>query len=170
MFKKARVIQMKGEYDPEYYKERVRRNEVFLGNDRAQMAFSQEKISNSVVGVAGQGGLGGGVAMLLARLGVRHLKICDPDSFETSNINRQLGAAPLVAACAHFLIIKSFELADASTLAPFTYSEVIAATILGFLVFGDAPDLWTYIGLSIIIASAIGLLIVKQPDKAPSHA
>jgi molybdopterin/thiamine biosynthesis adenylyltransferase len=58
------------------------------------MAFSQEKISNSVVGVAGQGGLGGGVAMLLARLGVRHLKICDPDSFETSNINRQLGAAP----------------------------------------------------------------------------
>jgi drug/metabolite transporter (DMT)-like permease len=81
-----------------------------------------------------------------------------------------LAAIGLVAACAHFLIIKSFELADASTLAPFTYSEVIAATILGFLVFGDAPDLWTYIGLSIIIASAIGLLIVKQPDKAPSHA
>jgi drug/metabolite transporter (DMT)-like permease len=75
-----------------------------------------------------------------------------------------LVAIGLIAACAHFLIIRAFEVADASTLAPFTYSEVIMATILGFLVFGDSPDLWTYVGLAIIIVSAIGLLLVKAPE------
>jgi len=94
MYKKPRVIKIEGAYDDAVYWERVKRNEVFLGLDRLQMRSSQEKISSSVVGVAGQGGLGGAVAMLLARLGVRHIKICDPDSFELSNINRQLGATP----------------------------------------------------------------------------
>lgn len=94
MFKKARKILIKGDYDDELYWERVKRNEVFLGLDADQMRLSQEKLSGAVVGVAGQGGLGGAVAMLLARLGVRHLKIGDPDSFELSNINRQLGATP----------------------------------------------------------------------------
>lgn len=94
MFKKARIIRMEGNYNEADYLERVKRNEVFLGLDREQMARSQQKISDSVVGVAGSGGLGGAVALLLARLGVRHVKVCDPDSFELSNINRQLGATP----------------------------------------------------------------------------
>ena len=81
-------------YDPAFYRERVNRNEVFLGPDRAQMQASQDKISNAVVGVAGQGALGGNVAMIMARLGVRHLKIADHDDFDISNINRQLGATP----------------------------------------------------------------------------
>ena len=94
MLKKARVITLKGVYDEDSYWERVKRNEVFLGLDPEQMRLSQEKLSNAVVGIAGQGGLGGAVAMIFARLGVRHLKIADPDSFELSNINRQLGATP----------------------------------------------------------------------------
>lgn len=81
-----------GIYDDDIYWERVKRSEVFLGLDRAHMRASQEKIAAATVGVAGLGGVGGGVAMLLARLGVRHLKITDPDEFDTSNINRQLGA------------------------------------------------------------------------------
>ncbi|MGV8894365.1 MAG: ThiF family adenylyltransferase [Burkholderiaceae bacterium] len=57
-----------------------------------QQAENQEKLSNAVVGVAGVGGIGGAVAVGLARLGVRHIKVADPDSFEITNINRQLGA------------------------------------------------------------------------------
>ncbi len=94
MFKKARIVRTEGIDNEADYFERVKRNEVFLGLDREQMALSQQKISNSVVGVAGAGGLGGAVALLLARLGVRHIKVGDPDSFELSNINRQLGATP----------------------------------------------------------------------------
>lgn len=89
-----KTIRIDGVFDEKTYQERVQRNEAFLGVDRAQMRASQEKLSNAVVGIAGQGGVGGGVALLLARLGVRHLKIADPDSFDISNINRQTGATP----------------------------------------------------------------------------
>ena len=41
--------------------------------------------------MGGAGGLGGYLAVQLARVGVKHIKIGDPDHFEESNINRQLG-------------------------------------------------------------------------------
>lgn len=53
----------------------------------------QKKISNVVIGIAGCGGIGGAVAERLVRLGVRHIKIADPDYFDLSNINRQYGAS-----------------------------------------------------------------------------
>lgn len=60
-----------------------------------------------------------------------------------------------VAAAGHFLIIKSFEYAEASLLAPLGYSEIISATAVGYLVFGDFPDEWTWAGVAVIIASGI---------------
>ncbi len=62
-----------------------------------------------------------------------------------------------IAAVAHLLIIKAFERADASTLAPFTYSEVIGAAILGYVVFGDAPDMVASAGLGVIVLSAVAV-------------
>ena len=76
----------------------------------------------------------------------------------------QLMATGCVAAIAHFLIIKAFERAEASVLAPFTYAEVITATILGILVFGDVPDLWAYAGLAIIMLSAIAV-VPREPRR-----
>ncbi len=40
--------------------------------------------------IAGLGGLGGGVCEMLARVGVGHLTVIDGDSFDASNLNRQL--------------------------------------------------------------------------------
>ena len=53
-------------------------------------AEDQARLLSSTAAVIGAGGLGGGVALLLARIGVGHLIICDGDSFEESNLNRQL--------------------------------------------------------------------------------
>ncbi|CCK80644.1 HesA/MoeB/ThiF family protein [Desulfobacula toluolica] len=50
----------------------------------------QTKLGNSKVVVIGLGGLGGGVCEMLARVGVGHLTLIDGDSFEVSNLNRQL--------------------------------------------------------------------------------
>jgi drug/metabolite transporter (DMT)-like permease len=60
-----------------------------------------------------------------------------------------------VAAAGHFLIIKSFEYAEASLLAPLGYSEIISAAAVGYLAFGDFPDEWTWAGVAVIIASGI---------------
>ncbi len=95
--KKPRIIQYDGNKDSDFYNQRTLRNGCFLGVDATQQAASQEKLANSVVGIAGAGGLGSNLAVQLARMGVRHIKIGDPDHFEASNINRQLGAgAPTI--------------------------------------------------------------------------
>jgi molybdopterin/thiamine biosynthesis adenylyltransferase len=90
--KKARIIRLDGNNDEKFYSKRVVRNSCFLGVDEEQQKQSQDRLANAVVGVAGAGGLGSYLAEQLARVGVRHIKIADPDHFEESNINRQNGA------------------------------------------------------------------------------
>ena len=61
----------------------------------------------------------------------------------------------LLAACGHFSIVKAFELAPASRIAPFGYVEIVAATALGYFVFGDFPDAWAFVGIGIIVAAGV---------------
>ncbi len=56
------------------------------------------------------------------------------------------------------LLIKAYGLADASLLAPFAYTQIVWATSIGFLVFGDLPNTTTIIGVTVIILS--GLLLI----------
>ena len=58
-------------------------------------------------------------------------------------------------AIGHFMLVKAFHLAEASVLAPFTYVQVIAAIIWGFLVFGDVPGVWTFGGAGVVIVSGL---------------
>lgn len=76
----------------------------------------------------------------------------------------------LLAACGHFLIVKAFELAPASRIAPFGYVEIVAATTLGYVVFGDFPDAWAFVGIGIIIAAGIlvSYRVPTEPREAPT--
>jgi drug/metabolite transporter (DMT)-like permease len=60
-----------------------------------------------------------------------------------------------LGASGHFLLIKALQLAPASTLQPFSYTILIWATLVGFVVFGNLPDLVTVAGALIITASGI---------------
>jgi len=59
-----------------------------------------------------------------------------------------------------FCMIKAFEAAPATTVAPFLYSTLIWATVSGFVFFDDLPDAWTVVGAAIIAFS--GLYIARQ--------
>jgi tRNA threonylcarbamoyladenosine dehydratase len=62
---------------------------------RSELLFTPEefhRLKNAVVGVAGIGGGGCIATEMLARLGVGHLRLADPDCFDPSNLNRQLFA------------------------------------------------------------------------------
>jgi drug/metabolite transporter (DMT)-like permease len=52
-------------------------------------------------------------------------------------------------------MIRAFSQAPASLLAPFAYAQLIWATVIGLLWFGDFPDFWTLLGAVIITASGI---------------
>ena len=79
-------------FDEIMYWERVNRNLGWLGNNEEEQRERQQKLKNVVIGIAGTGGIGGAVAERLVRMGVKNLKVADPDTCELSNINRQLGA------------------------------------------------------------------------------
>ncbi len=59
------------------------------------------------------------------------------------------------AATSFVLIAEAFRRAEAGTLAPFQYLEIIGATAAGYLVFGEFPDAWTWIGVAIIFGSGV---------------
>ena len=74
-------------------------------------------------------------------------------------------ALGLLAAIGHYLIIKSFEYAQASVLAPYGYTEIITASLIGYFAFGDFPDYYTWIGISIIITSGIYISVRERHIK-----
>ena len=55
----------------------------------------------------------------------------------------------------HLILIQALRIAPASLIAPFTYSQIIWALILGYLVFGDVPDGWMLAGCAVIIGSGL---------------
>jgi len=64
-------------------------------------------------------------------------------------------AMGLLGAAGHFLVAKAFMYGPAAVLSPFNYAQLIGATALGYLVFGNFPDLWTWVGAAVIVASGL---------------
>ena len=54
-----------------------------------------------------------------------------------------------------YFVTKSLEQAPASVVSPYLYGELLIAAILGFAIFGDFPDLWTWVGAGVIAASGV---------------
>ena len=50
---------------------------------------------------------------------------------------------------------EAYEHAEASFVSPFDYGQLLGATVVGYLVFAEFPDLWTWVGAAIIIVSGI---------------
>ena len=54
-----------------------------------------------------------------------------------------------------WIVVLAFRYADASVLAPFSYTQLLWVSILGFLVFGEVPDAWTIVGAAVIVGSGL---------------
>lgn len=68
----------------------------------------------------------------------------------------------LFGIASHLMIVMAFAKAPASVLAPFQYVEIVSATILGYFIFGEFPDLTKWIGISIIIGSGAYIFYREQ--------
>jgi drug/metabolite transporter (DMT)-like permease len=62
-----------------------------------------------------------------------------------------------LAVLGHLAMTKALGLADAGVVLPMDYSRLLWAAALGFLVFAEVPDLWTWVGGVLIVASTVCL-------------
>jgi drug/metabolite transporter (DMT)-like permease len=69
-----------------------------------------------------------------------------------------LAAAALLVVIGYQFIIMAMRVGDISFIAPFRYTALLWAILLGFLVFGDVPDLAMIVGAAIIVASGLYML------------
>ena len=64
-----------------------------------------------------------------------------------------LAGVGLVGVTAHALFLKAFRTGEASFIAPFDYTKLVFALLIGFLLFDEVPDAWTLGGAAVIVAS-----------------
>jgi len=59
----------------------------------------------------------------------------------------------LLATLGHLAMTGAFKASDATVVLPVDYTRLLWATVIGYLAFGEIPDIWTWIGGTIIFAS-----------------
>ena len=74
-----------------------------------------------------------------------------------------LPALGVFGAMGHWCMIKAYSYADAATLAPFMYAQLLVATFYGWLIYDDLPDGFTLLGMMVILAS--GLYVLNKSRK-----
>jgi drug/metabolite transporter (DMT)-like permease len=71
----------------------------------------------------------------------------------------------LTATMSHLMISGALRFAPAATIAPLQYLEIVTASILGYLIFADLPDVQTLLGIAIIMASGIFVILRERRDQ-----
>lgn len=73
-----------------------------------------------------------------------------------------LGVAAAFLSCGYFLLVACMRAGEVSVTAPFRYSAVLFATLLGFIVWGETPTAWAWLGIGMLIASGLYMLHAEQ--------
>ena len=92
-----------------------------------------------------------GVLIVGSLMEVQFLAVVLPDQYEWA----LLAVLALIATAGHILIALAASRMGAAQIAPFQYLEIIGATALGFIFFGEFPDQTAWIGIFIIISSGL---------------
>lgn len=72
------------------------------------------------------------------------------------------------AGLGEYLIIRALEIAHAVLLAPMQYSLIVFSSLWGYIAFSQLPDIWTWIGTSVIVFS--GLYVIYRESAARQRA
>jgi drug/metabolite transporter (DMT)-like permease len=76
----------------------------------------------------------------------------------TLRAGAEIAGAAVFLIAGYILAIKVMRVGEIGVVAPFRYTSLLFAIILGWLLFGTLPDGWTLIGGAIVVASGIYML------------
>lgn len=65
-------------------------------------------------------------------------------------------------------ITASVRLGDVSVVLPFRYTRLVFAIAIGMVVFGERPDLWTWVGAVLVVGSGLYTLYREMKVSAPA--
>ena len=71
-------------------------------------------------------------------------------------------ALGLLAMTAHMLLTMALKYSSAATLAPFTYAQIIFAGVVGYIAFGQLPDIYSIFGVLIISCSGLAVAYLQH--------
>ena len=151
-------------------------------------SFSNSDLFPAIVGFLG--GMGAGLAYACVRyLGNHKVKgplivacfsafsclltlpfmIMSYEPMSTKQLLCLLGAGA-AAAGGQFTITAAYSYAPAREISVYDYSQLIFTTTLGFFLFGDIPDGWSFLGYFIIIAMAVIVFLYNNVWHDPERA
>jgi drug/metabolite transporter (DMT)-like permease len=76
--------------------------------------------------------------------------------------------AALFVAAGFYLIVASMRQGEMSVIGPFRYTGLLVALVLGFVIWGDAPNLLAWIGIALMIASGLYILLGERRRSRPA--
>ena len=96
---------------------------------------------------------------LSALVGTLSVSVLLPWFWQTPTLVDGLLMATLgaTAMTGHMLLTHAYRFGSAASLAPFTYVQIVTATLLDMLFFDHTPDLWAILGMAVIILSGAAL-------------
>lgn len=96
---------------------------------------------------------------LSALVGTLSVSVLLPWFWQTPTLVDGLLMATLgaTAMTGHMLLTHAYRFGSAASLAPFTYVQIVTATLLGMLFFEHTPDIWAILGMAVIILSGAAL-------------
>tara|TARA_B110000967_G_scaffold208461_1_gene260767 strand:- start:1043 stop:1918 length:876 start_codon:yes stop_codon:yes gene_type:complete len=78
-----------------------------------------------------------------------------------------MGALCITGVTGHFLLIKTYEVAEASAVQPFAYLQLVFATSIGISVFGEKLEFNVAIGACIVVVAGLFTLLRARPVNRP---
>lgn len=69
-------------------------------------------------------------------------------------------------ALGHFLLIRAYQRTQASQLQPFAYLQLVTASALGVIVFGEALSWTTLLGAAIVVLAGLSNVWIERPRLA----
>lgn len=74
----------------------------------------------------------------------------------------------LMATVGQVMLTRACAAADASVILPFDFSRLVFVSILGFILFGERPDIWTWVGAAVIVAATVYVAHRESKLAAPN--